>query len=179
MNKLFGDFVGGRGALGLLIVRLIFGVGIAQHGWGKIQTPMSWMGPDAGIPGIFQALAAISEFGGGIALILGLLTPVAMFGLACTMLVAIFTVHLKAGDPFVARGGGRSWELAGLYLGAGAAGAFCRAGEVFARRDAVRKTPLSSFQLRAVQIFAYLLRAGAAETVMRGGVKLFRSSRAR
>lgn len=117
MNKLFGDFIGGRAAVGLLIVRLIFGVGIAQHGWGKIQTPMSWMGPDAPVPGILQALAAISEFGGGIALILGLLTPVAMFGLICTMLVAIFTVHLKAGDPFVARGGGRSWELAGLYLG--------------------------------------------------------------
>jgi putative oxidoreductase len=58
-----------------------------------------------------------SEFGGGLALILGLLTPLAMFGLACTMLVAIFTVHVPAGDPFVARGGGRSYELAALYLG--------------------------------------------------------------
>jgi putative oxidoreductase len=76
------------------------------------------MGPDAPVPGILQALAALSEFGGGIALILGLLTPIAMIGLICTMLTAIFTVHLKAGDPFVARGGGRSWELAGLYLGA-------------------------------------------------------------
>jgi putative oxidoreductase len=116
MNKLWGDFIGGRGAVGLLIVRLFFGVGIMQHGWGKIQNPFGWMGPDAGIPGIFQALAAVSEFGGGLALIFGLLTPLAMFGLACTMLVAITTVHIKAGDPFVARGGGRSWELAGLYL---------------------------------------------------------------
>jgi putative oxidoreductase len=40
-----------------------------------------------------------------------------MFGLACTMLTAIFMVHVKAGDPFVARGGGRSYELAALYLG--------------------------------------------------------------
>lgn len=116
MNKLWGDFIGGRGALGLLIVRLFFGVGIAQHGWSKIQNPFGWMGPDAGIPGIFQALAAVSEFGGGLALVLGLLTPIAMFGLACTMLYAVVMVHLKAGDPFVARGGGRSWELAGLYL---------------------------------------------------------------
>lgn len=118
MNKLFGDFIGGRAAWGLLALRIIFGVGIMNHGWGKIQHPLNWMGPDAPVPGIFQALAAISEFGGGSALILGLLTPVAMLGLACTMLVAIFTVHLKAGDPFVSQTGGRSWELAGLYLGA-------------------------------------------------------------
>ncbi len=117
MKMFFGEFVGGRGALGLLIVRVIFGLGIMLHGWGKIQRPFSWMGPDSPVPGILQALAALSEFGGGIALILGLLTPVAMFGLACTMLTAIFMVHVRAGDPFVARGGGRSYELAALYLG--------------------------------------------------------------
>ncbi|MGH9855099.1 MAG: DoxX family protein [Blastocatellia bacterium] len=117
MNKFFGEFVGGRGALGLLIVRVIFGLGLMQHGWSKIQKPFSWMGPESTVPGFLQALAALSEFGGGIALILGLLTPIAMFGLMCTMLTAIFMVHVKAGDPFVARGGGRSYELAALYLG--------------------------------------------------------------
>lgn len=117
MKKFFGEFVGGRGALGLLIVRVIFGLGIMQHGWVKIQHPFNWMGPDAAVPGFLQFLAALSEFGGGIALILGLLTPLAMFGLACTMLTAILTVHVRAGDPFVARGEGRSYELAALYLG--------------------------------------------------------------
>jgi putative oxidoreductase len=115
-NKIFGGFHGGRTAVGLLIIRLVFGLGIALHGWGKIQHPFNWMGADAPVPGFLQALAALSEFGGGIALILGLLTPVALLGLAITMLVAITTVHLKAGDPFVARGGGRSYELAALYL---------------------------------------------------------------
>jgi putative oxidoreductase len=116
MNNIFGRFIEGRGALGLLVIRLIFGLGIMQHGWGKIQKPFGWMGPDSPVPGILQALAALSEFGGGLALILGLLTPLAMFGLACTMLVGIFMVHVPAGDPFVARGGGRSYELAALYL---------------------------------------------------------------
>src|SRR5262249_39385928 len=116
MNKFFGDFIGRHGALGLLIVRIVFGLGIAQHGWGKIQRPFNWMGPDSPVPGILQFLAALSEFGGGIAMILGLLTPIAMFGLVCTMLTAIFMVHVSAGDPFVSRTGGRSWELAGLYL---------------------------------------------------------------
>jgi len=116
IDKIFGNFVGGRAAWGLLLVRVVFGLGIAQHGWGKIQHPFTWMGPDAPVPGFLQALAALSEFGGGIALILGLLTPLALLGLAITMIVAITTVHLKAGDPFVARGGGRSYELAALYL---------------------------------------------------------------
>lgn len=116
MKFLFENQLGGRAALGLLLTRLVFGAGIMQHGWGKIQHPFNWMGPEAPVPGIFQALAALSEFGGGLALILGLLTPVAMLGLACTMLVAIFTAHVPNGDPFVARGGGRSYELAALYL---------------------------------------------------------------
>lgn len=117
MKLSFGDYLGGRAAIGLLIVRIIFGVGIALHGWGKIQQPFSWMGPDAGVPGILQFLAALSEFGGGIALVLGLLTPVAMVGLAFTMLYATVMVHMKAGQPFVAQGGGPSYEKAALYLG--------------------------------------------------------------
>jgi putative oxidoreductase len=116
IDRVFGSFVGGRAAWGLLVVRVVFGLGIAQHGWGKIQHPFTWMGQDAAVPGFLQALAALSEFGGGVALILGLLTPLALLGLAITMIVAITTVHLKAGHPFVARGGGPSYELAALYL---------------------------------------------------------------
>lgn len=116
IDRVFGSFVGGRAAWGLLVVRVVFGLGIAQHGWGKIQHPFTWMGQDAAVPVFLQALAALSEFGGGVALILGLLTPLALLGLAITMIVAITTVHLKAGHPFVARGGGPSYELAALYL---------------------------------------------------------------
>ncbi len=117
MKHYLGGSMSGRGALGLLIVRLIFGAGIMQHGWGKIQHPFNWMGPDSHVPGILQFLAALSEFGGGLALILGLLTPLAMFGLACTMLYAIFMVHIPRGDSFVARGpGSGSYELAAAYL---------------------------------------------------------------
>ena len=76
------------------------------------------MGPGAPIPGFLQAVAALSEFGGGIGLVLGLLSPLASFLLACTMIVAIGTVHLPHGDPFVSPTGGRSWELAASYLAA-------------------------------------------------------------
>lgn len=98
-------------SVALLLVRILMGVALIMHGWGKIQTPFSWMGPDAPVPGILQFLAALSEFGGGIALLLGLLTSLAMLGLFCTMAVAVHMHAVIKGDPFV---GG--YELAALYL---------------------------------------------------------------
>jgi putative oxidoreductase len=130
LKKLFGNIISGRAALGLLIVRLIIGAALMFHGWGKIQHPFSWMGPDAPVPGILQALAALSEFGGGLALILGLLTPLAAIGIACTMLFAIFGVHLKAGQPFVNLTGGPSYELAAVYLAAALLMIFAGPGKI-------------------------------------------------
>ena len=117
MKKLFGNILGGRAALGLLIVRIISGVALMYHGWGKIQKPFSWMGPDAPVPGFLQSLAAVSEFGGGLALVIGLLTPLAALGIACTMAFATFGYHMREGHPFVATSGGPSYELAAAYLG--------------------------------------------------------------
>jgi putative oxidoreductase len=65
------------------------------------------------VPGFLQALAALSEFGGGLALVLGLLTPLAMLGVLCTMGYAAF-FHISSGDPFV--GFPRSWEPAALFF---------------------------------------------------------------
>ena len=101
-----------RISIGLLVVRIAMGVAFIMHGWPKIQNAFSWMGPDAPVPGIFQGLAALAEFGGGIALILGLLTSLTSIGLLITMTVAAF-VHISKGDPFVGHNG--SWELAGVY----------------------------------------------------------------
>lgn len=101
-----------RFSLGLLVVRIAMGIAFILHGWPKIQNAFSWMGPDSPIPGIFQGLAAFSEFAGGIALILGLFTSLNAIGLMITMTVAAF-YHISKGDPFVGHGG--SWELAGIY----------------------------------------------------------------
>jgi len=105
-----------RLSVGLLIVRIAAGLAFMFHGYGKIQNPFGWMGPDADVPGIFQALAAVSEFGGGLAWILGLFTPLASLGLICTMTVAVWTHAMVLGDPFVASGPGGSYELATVYL---------------------------------------------------------------
>ena len=105
-----------RVSAGLLLLRLVAGAAFLYHGYGKIQNPFGWMGPDAGFPGVIQALAALSEFGGGLAWMLGLLTPLASFGLACTMTVAVWMHAAVLHDPFVALQGGRSYELASVYL---------------------------------------------------------------
>ncbi|WP_438036212.1 DoxX family protein [Sorangium sp. So ce204] len=102
-------------SVGLLALRVVIGAAFMFHGWGKIQAPFSWMPAGAPIPGFLQALAALSEFGGGLAWILGLLTPLASLGLAVTMAVAV-AFHVSSGDPFVAMGG-PSWEAAAVYLG--------------------------------------------------------------
>jgi len=104
-------------SIGLLLVRVVMGAAFLFHGWPKIQHPFDWMGPDANMPGVLQFLAALSEFVGGIALILGFLTRVAALGLTVTMAVAAGMVHIPAGHPFVAgAAGGPSWELAGIYF---------------------------------------------------------------
>ena len=101
--------------IALLLIRVVAGLAFMMHGWGKIQNPFGWMGPDPFAPGIFQALAAISEFGGGLAWIIGLLTPLASAGIAATMSVAFFFHAVMKGDPFVGKGG-PSYELAALYF---------------------------------------------------------------
>jgi putative oxidoreductase len=82
-----------------------------------MQNPMAWMGAEAPVPGIFQFLAAFSEFGGGIAWILGFLTPIAAMGIGCTMTVAVLMHMFVMKDPFVNPTGGGSYELALVYWG--------------------------------------------------------------
>jgi putative oxidoreductase len=115
---LYRDGTDGLGSVGLLILRATVGMAFIFHGWGKIQQPTSWMGEGAPVPGPLQAAAAVSEFGGGIGLVLGLLTPLACLGIAGTMSFAIVMVHLRAGHAFVSLSNppGPSWELAGVYL---------------------------------------------------------------
>lgn len=117
MGQIYPKWVTGPGAIGLLVLRVMIGTAFLFHGGGKIKDPLHWMDgmPGNHPPPILQAVAAVTEFGGGLALILGLLTPLAALGIAATMAVALATVHIPHGDPFVAHGGA-SAEPAAVYL---------------------------------------------------------------
>ena len=114
MNRLWPNWIEGPGAVGLLFLRVAIGVAFVIHGWPKMHSPFGWMGPNAPVSGVLQALAAISEFGGGLALIVGLLTPLASFGLMCTMVVATMTM-LKMGKPLLSCSG-ETAELTFAYF---------------------------------------------------------------
>lgn len=100
----------------LLLLRLFVGYAFIMHGYGKIQNPFGWMPPESPVPGFLQFLAALSEFGGGIALILGLLTRLASLGLFFTMLVAAGFHLFLLGDPLINLKGTSSAEPALTFL---------------------------------------------------------------
>jgi putative oxidoreductase len=98
-----------------LLLRMVAGTAFIFHGSAKIVHPFSWMGPGSSMPPLLQGLAALSEFGGGIAWILGLLVPLACFGIGATMSVALFRHVVVRGDRFV-NPEGASYELAAVYF---------------------------------------------------------------
>ena|ERR1051326_7230118 len=117
MQRLFSEFLSGWRAMALLLMRAVMGTAFILHGWPKMQNPTGWMSAMgiSSVPAFLQFLSALAEFGGGIAILLGLLTPIAAIGIVCQMLGALLLVHLPHGDPFVSTGQ-RSYEPALVYL---------------------------------------------------------------
>jgi putative oxidoreductase len=104
-----------RTSLNLLLLRIVAGTAFIIHGWAKMQNPAGWMGSESSTPGFLQFLASVSEFGGGIAWILGLITPIASFGIASTMAVATVKVMMM-NAPFISKTGGNSYELSSIFF---------------------------------------------------------------
>src|SRR5919206_4047881 len=103
---------------GLLLLRVVLGGTLFAHGAQKL---FGWFGGHGrqGTAGFFGSLgfrnaalmavmAGLAETG-GILLAVGFLTPLAAFGIAVTMLVAIATVHWSKG--FFAGNGGYEFNL--------------------------------------------------------------------
>ena len=107
-------------SLALLLLRVVVGVTFFMHGKQKLGdlngTEQFFNSLGIPVPALMAPLVAVTETVGGIMLILGLLTPLASLGVISTMLVAITTVHLKAGHAFVGAPGKPSYETAAGYL---------------------------------------------------------------
>jgi putative oxidoreductase len=113
----------------LTIARLVLGGVFFLHGSQKV---LGWFGgfgfaatmdaftQQMGIPARLAFLAIAAEFGGGIALILGLLGRVGALGILCVMVVAIAKVHYQFG-PFMnwygnQKGEGYEYHLLAIAL---------------------------------------------------------------
>ena len=86
--------------LALLVLRLALGAVMIAHGWPKVFGGMHHhmdLVRHIGLPGWTAYLSAAAEFGGGILIVLGLLTRLAALAIVIDLLVAIFGVHLKNG----------------------------------------------------------------------------------
>ena len=89
-----------------IFLRLVLGVAFLAHGSQKMfgwfgghgfSATMNSFTTNMHIPAPFAFLAIVAEFFGGLALILGLLTRVAAFGISVNMVVAILMVHSANG----------------------------------------------------------------------------------
>ena len=104
---------------GLLLIRVVLGAVMAAHGAQKLfgwfgghglAGTGGWLGSMGFRPARAQAtLVGLSEFGGGLLLALGLLTPLGAAAVAGVMIVAIATVHWSNG--FFSTEGGYEFNL--------------------------------------------------------------------
>lgn len=123
MSTLINKVLSTRAGYGLTILRIFVGIIFAAHGAQKlfgafggygIAGTAQYMESIGLAPGHLMAiLAGGTEFFGGLALIIGLLTRPAALGLTFLSLVAIFSVHISNG-LFMANNG---YEFALALLG--------------------------------------------------------------
>jgi putative oxidoreductase len=103
---MFRKFMSTTDDFAVTILRLSLGVVFFAHG---AQKALGWFGgfgfngtmgfltQKLGIPAPFAVLAIAAEFLGGLGLLVGLLSRIAAFGIACNMVVAVAMVHIHFG----------------------------------------------------------------------------------
>lgn len=128
-------------ALGTTILRLIIGVVFIAHGAQKafgfgLEGTAGFLA-SLGVPvaNLMAPVLIATELGGGILLVLGLLTRYVSIPLAFTMLVAIVTVHLPHGF-FLPQG----YEFP-LLVGAGLVTLFLQGSGAFALDNVLGRKP--------------------------------------
>ena len=105
----------------LTVIRVVLGIIFFMHGSQKVLGFFGGGGLMATVQGMSQMglpvalvyVVCFTEFLGGIALIFGVLTRVAAFGIMCVMIGAVVTVHAKNGffiNWFMVPGKGHGYE---------------------------------------------------------------------
>ncbi len=114
----------------LLLLRLFMGVCFIRHGWPKLRNLKTWS-TAMKTPSWLCFLSAFSMWASGIALLIGLLTPLAAFAILTSMAYAVI-LEIRSGTPFIAPdpyqipegdyagpmgvGEPPSWEKASMYV---------------------------------------------------------------
>jgi putative oxidoreductase len=111
--------------IGVLIIRIFVGLAVAAHGAQKL---FGWLGGKGfrntvetmqfmGFrpAGFWALLGGLGEFGGGLALALGFLSPLGALGITAAMLMAVIKFHGAKG--FWAYNGGYEYPLTLVVLG--------------------------------------------------------------
>jgi putative oxidoreductase len=98
----------------LLILRVVLGIIMLYHGWSKVTnfagTIEGFTGMGVPLPAVAAVFATVAEVGGGLLMLLGVLTDVAGLLFAIDMLGAITFAHAKNG--FAVHEGGVEWPMA-------------------------------------------------------------------
>ena len=126
----------------LFILRVFMGICFIRHGWPKLRNLQTWA-QMLNTPAWLGFLSAGSMWAGGIALIVGLLTPLASFAILVSMAYAM-VLEIRSGFPFIAAdpylipdgdyagpmgvGEPPSWEKAAMYVVMCAVLIFCGGG---------------------------------------------------
>jgi putative oxidoreductase len=84
----------------LLVLRLFMGMCFIRHGWPKLRNLDTWA-ESLKTPKWLCFLSAFSMWGAGIALIPGLLTPLAALAILVSMAYAM-ALEIRSGFPFIA-----------------------------------------------------------------------------
>jgi putative oxidoreductase len=123
LTQFLPPYISGIEAYGLLVLRVIWGSAMMVYGFQKIQNPFHWLDviPNTPkVPGFLQAIGALVNFLGGIATILGFLTPIAELSLVVFLGVALI-LHLTVWhSPFVKPDDsqpGPAYDQALIFLG--------------------------------------------------------------
>jgi putative oxidoreductase len=112
---------------GLAILRIVLGIALLVHGWGKLSGGVDRVGGFFGTlgipaPALIAWVVTIVELVGGFLLVVGFLTQIVGILIALDRLGAILFAYLLRGSPFI-ENGAITWEKEAVF----AAAALCLA----------------------------------------------------